>query len=154
MRVVGIDPGLSGGLAFLDGTQASADPMPTIGKGKDRFLDVEELSNWIKFRAPELIVLERVNAIPGASAGSSFKFGGVYWTTYSIATLLRRPLLQVTPKQWQDRILGGTSRDKSVAMRVCRDLFPGCSIEVNGSQHDGLSDALCIAEYGRRERRV
>ena len=62
------------------------------------------------------------------------------------------PYRLVTPQAWKKTVLAGTTKDKSAAVQFCRRAFPGVSLTPGRKRvpHDGMADALCLAEYGRQ----
>ncbi len=79
-NVLGIDPGLTGGLALLPfppaGDWGSLRVMPTIGNALDIPALDQILGDWAEWIARAY--LEQVHAMPKQGVSSSFKFGRVY----------------------------------------------------------------------------
>ena len=82
MKVVGIDPGLSGAIAILkDKKVLSIFDMPVMAEGKKnkRQLNSALLVSLIKENIIEgeevSVVVEQVNAMPGQGVTSMFNFG-------------------------------------------------------------------------------
>lgn len=148
--IVGIDPGKGGGLAYI-GTEivgAGAMPMPLVGKDIDGHELAMVLHNW----KPDMVIVERVHAMPGQGVTSMFTFGMGYGRLLGILEALGIPYRLVTPQAWKKTVLAGTTKDKSAAVQFCRRAFPGVSLTPGRKRvpHDGMADALCLAEYGRQ----
>jgi Holliday junction resolvasome RuvABC endonuclease subunit len=147
--ILAIDPGLSGGIAWAaaDGT-VSAIPMPIAGKE----LDLATLKAVIQSAAPSWVVLEKVGSMPGQGVASTFKFGTGWGMAQGLAAGLGLPLELVTPQRWKRVVLHGTAKDKDAAIAFCRRAFPGVELVPPRCRkaHDGMADALCMLEYGRR----
>ena len=135
--IVGIDPGASGGIAFIDEqNRAAAHKMPeTEG-------DIVELLS--EFSPSTICYLEKVGAMPGQGVSSMFKFGQGYGFLRGVLYSLNFRIENVTPQSWQKYLGCLTKGDKNVTKRKAQELFPGIKIT------HAIADSLLIAEYGRR----
>ncbi len=155
LTFLGIDPGLDGGLAFLADDGDRVHTMPTL-KGKRRSIDAAQLTKLVRDDPPDFAAVEEVSAAPckGRVQGtmSMFSFGRGLGIIEGILTARGIPYVLVRPQEWKGHILAGTSKDKQAAIRFCKRWFPAVSLIPQGCRvdHDGLADALCIGEYGRR----
>ena len=138
--ILGIDPGVSGGVALVSADTAMAWKMP------------ETLHDtWALFRGlaagRQTITkgyIERVGAMPGQGVSSTFKFGRNVGQLEAFLAAAGIPFEYVSPAVWQ-RALGCLSKgDKNKTKAMAQRLFPGLRIT------HALADALLIAEYGRR----
>lgn len=86
-----------------------------------------------------------------------FKFGRVYGALQAMCAAHQIPVLEVTPQRWQAEMLegipgiqktSGKKDTKKMAQLAAQKLFPSLTIP---KKHDGLIDALLIAEWGRRK---
>ena len=81
MIILGIDPGLSGALAFLDTRDNTIDvvDMPTVEVKRNnktkREVSAQLVAAIVIKRHAQAAVLERVNAMPGQGGTSVFSFG-------------------------------------------------------------------------------
>jgi hypothetical protein len=75
--IVGFDPGLSGGIAFVsnDGALIDCQDLPVIGEGTQRRIDAANLAAIIRSHNPTRAVIEAVGARPGQGVSSMFRFG-------------------------------------------------------------------------------
>lgn len=148
MNVVGIDPGQSGGIACIGPDEVEAIPMPLAGKE----VDGRALAIWLRERNPRLVVVERVASMPGQGVSSTFKFGRNYGAILGVIEACGLAYQLVTPQAWKRAVLAGTSRDKTAAVEHCHRMYPGVDLAPGRKRvaHDGMADALCLAEYGRR----
>lgn len=152
MRVLGIDPGMNGGLAILDGNSAIVEVMPTAANQ----LDLAALTRWLKQQEIDMVFLEEVHAIYKVAAAHTFKFGRVFGAVEGVIAALGLPYELVPPKVWQKEV---HKPDKKIsakersALAVSR-LFPLMDLRASEdcrTIHDGMADALLIAEYGKRK---
>jgi Holliday junction resolvasome RuvABC endonuclease subunit len=131
--IVGIDPGKSGGIAWLDSKGLmNAAPMPKTER------DVWELILNVR---PECICIEKVHSMPGQGVASSFKFGQSYGFLRGISTAVGAVLEEVTPQKWMKSLGCMTRGDKNVTKQRAQQLFPWLKIT------HAIADATLIAEY-------
>jgi crossover junction endodeoxyribonuclease RuvC len=69
-----------------------------------------------------------------------------------LAAGLSIPVELATPQRWKGVVLHGSAKDKDAAISWCRRAFPDVALVPPGCRkpHDGMADALCLLEYGRR----
>lgn len=147
MFYIGIDPGVSGGLAILDvtGEVLHLTKMPATER---------DLYDWLRANVSirtigvgpghVFAVLERVGASPQMGVVSAFSFGRGYGLLLGMLTALDVPFDQVSPSRWQAMMQCQTAGDKNVSKRRAQQLFPKISVT------HAIADALLLAEYGRR----
>lgn len=154
MRVAGIDPGLHGALACVDlttGEVVGMEDMPTCRFADDRQIPdaraiVETLRSW----APDLIILEHVDAMPRDGAKGGFRFGTIFGATIAACQASsgeERRLTLVRPKIWKDAL--GLTSDKSLSLDMARRLFPSVCDMLSRVKDDGRAEALLLTEYHR-----
>lgn len=144
--IIGIDPGKNGAIAIRRGNQITALPMPLAGKE----LDLPAIAEII--RDADLVVIEKVHSMPGQGVTSMFTFGCGYGAIQGITAALQIRTELVAPQTWKSSVLKGTKKDKDAAIAYCRRAFPDVPLVLPRCRkpHDGLADALCLAEYGCR----
>jgi crossover junction endodeoxyribonuclease RuvC len=155
---LGIDPGISGGIAVLDeaGNAVLVQPMPTAGKDVDagqlaRLLrSLRDLDTATDFH---LAAVEHVGAMPGQGVCSMFSFGCSWGLARGVLAALGVPVVLVRPQAWKRSVLAGLAHDKAAAIGYCASRWPGTSLVLPTCRkpHDGMADALALAEYARRQ---
>lgn len=149
--IIGIDPGQTGGLAIVgDDMSASAIPMPTIATA----YDVKAIHAWMidQVLVADLIVIEKVGAMPKQGLSSTFKFGMGYGMLQGIAACMPQACVLVVPPVWKRLVLGSVyAHDKLGTIQFCRDKFPQVNLVLPRCRvpHDGMADALALAAYGQ-----
>lgn len=147
MIILGIDPGMSGGIASLVETDSrwNADAVAMLPTERDiadyfwkLYMDGQE-SGIFAF-------IERVHAMPKQGVSSTFKFGTNYGFLRGCLVTTGIPFEEVTPQGWQKLMGCMTGGDKNVSKAKAQQLFPELRIT------HAIADALLIAEYGRRVR--
>jgi crossover junction endodeoxyribonuclease RuvC len=91
--------------------------------------------------------------MPKQGLVSTFRFGMGFGTWLGMLAALRIPHLAVAPQTWKKSILAGTTKDKGAAIQWAQRRFPGVSLLASTRSkvpHDGLADALAMAEFARR----
>jgi crossover junction endodeoxyribonuclease RuvC len=152
MIVLGIDPGLSGALAFYD--TATGDitviDMPTVeitrnGKKKHE-VSPQLLSEAVASGFAKKAFLERVGAMPGQGVTSVFSFGRSVGVVEGVLAALDIPTTITPPTTWQKAVnlRGGKDGSRERAMQ----LFPRQASFFARKKDDGRSDAALIAYYG------
>jgi len=149
--IIGFDPGLKGGMASVHkGSVDACCRMPVIKDGTKSILDLNEIASKLRDIASQidLIVIEKVHAMPKQGVTSVFTFGEGYGSIKGIAAGLAIPIIEVTPQRWMKDILNGIPLDlgKKRSLAYCKARFPNL-----GKITDGESDALCIALWGEQK---
>ena len=138
---IGIDPGVSGGVALINGNDSiDVYPCPdTVGEMADLLLEVDLLD--YKTRA----VIEAVHSFPGQGVSSTFKFGMNYGQWLGILAALEIPYIQVTPHKWMKHY-GSMPKEKKDRKNHLKHLaqqrFPKEKITLK------TADAILLAVYG------
>lgn len=156
MKVLGVDPGKKGALVIIDTNtnQCISLPIPIV----DDRIDVRTIGKFIFEHKPDIAFVEKVHGMPKHSSKGNFTFGVNYGLLMACIYFLEVPVELVSPRTWQKEILGertGTNtKDDSIQYTLSHyptvNLKPGrCRVE-----HDGIADAVCIAEYGIRKSNV
>lgn len=151
MRIVGIDPGLSGALALvIDGRPTKVVDMPIMARGgapKRQKLAAPLLVDEIVEMAPDKVWVERVSAMPGQGVASTFSFGESCGTAIGICFALRIPVWYVTPQTWKRHArLIGAEKDASRTLAIER--YPHMAPDLSRKRDHGRADAILIAIYG------
>jgi crossover junction endodeoxyribonuclease RuvC len=155
MLTVGIDPGITGALALMDGAVVlSVVDMPTVAssKGKNQ-VNAAELANiltgwWSKYGGFETC-LELVHTMPGQGVSSSGNFMMGFGIIQGVVAALRISVIMVTPNSWKKRA-GLIGKDKDFARTFAQRLYP--SVELGRKKDIGRADAILIALYGKGNR--
>lgn len=153
MNYFGIDPGQSGGVALITTLFTRVWVMPMRGKE----VDGRELVEMLTSVKQATVLIEKVNAMPGQGVTSMFNFGMGFGKVKGVVEALGMSYHLVTPQAWKKKVLEGMDwkGKKSASVEYCARAYPEISLLRTPrckKPHDGLSDALCIAEYGRLTR--
>jgi len=153
MVTIGIDPGQKGGIACINGGKlVEAIPMPVNKIAMS--LDADKIAYFFKKHQPDTIFLEKVHAIRGSSAKSTFSFGSGFGQLMGITSTLGYRMIQIEPKKWQSLMHEGVEKKYDAKHRsavAAIRLFPGYDFTLGGKRklyHDGVVDACLIALAG------
>jgi hypothetical protein len=161
MSTIGVDPGKEGGIAvlFKPGEEPGLFPMPVLSaaKGRDEY-DTATIRRIFALISPaDHVVIEKLQPMPLAKGGTiaNFNRGAAGHLFIGLCVGLGLSYTLVAPQTWQKVMLLGTPGEdtKQRSILAAQRLFPGVSLlptERSRKPSDGLSDALLIAEWGRR----
>lgn len=149
MLYIGIDPGKSGGIAWMhqrrDALTVNAAAMPaTLCDLSDLLRRLAETS---KLRS---CAIEKVSARPGQGVTSCFTFGYQFGIVCAAVVCNRIALERISPRKWQTPFClvmnANISRTlkKNKHKALAQELFPQLKIT------HATADALLICEYWRR----
>ncbi len=169
--IIGIDPGITGAVAFLNGDDVTIFDTPyftvkgkkskTTGKPSQRKIYDDDgmagiISDLLYDEDGRGIVpnyschcfIEKVGAMPGEGAVGAFSFGCGWGIWRGILAGNRIPRTFVTPQAWKKEIMKGIS-DKTAARVRASQLFPRQAHLFKLAKHDGRAEAALIAKYGQ-----
>ena len=153
MRIIGIDPGLSGAIAILDDNKIiELFDMPVMpdGKKNKRQLNSALLVKLIKQNIESLentiMIVEQVNAMPGQGVTSMFNFGQTFGAIKGICAAIGLPISFVRPAKWKKHFeLINSSKDASRTKAI--EMYPSFSEQLSKKKDVNKSDAILIARY-------
>ena len=151
VSIVGIDPGQSGAIVFLDasGVLAEIHDMPIYQdkKGK-KLLNYYELIQTLTPRTTgrRIAILEQVHAMPKQGLSSTFRFGEQYGALQTALTGHAYELHYVTPAKWKQHF--GLNREKGLSRSLATQRFPTSAESFKRVKDDGRAEAALIALYG------
>ena len=158
MKIIGIDPGLSGGIAVLENNKVlNIFDMPVMSEGKKnkRQLNSAQLVALIKenvqFDEDVAVVVEQVNAMPGQGVTSMFNFGQTFGAIKGVCAALELPIFFVRPSKWKKHFeLINSSKDSSRTKAI--EMYPTLSSQLSKKKDVNQSDAILIARFHSETR--
>ncbi len=153
MLTLGIDPGLHGALALVDGdgmAELVAD-LPAIRDNRLAWIDGGELQSMLLgalHGRPCRAVVERVSAMPRQGIASAFTFGAGLGSILATLQTLHLPIDLVTAAEWKRAL--GLSSDKRASLDKARLLFPG--VDLSLAKHADRAEACLIAHFALTRR--
>lgn len=161
---IGIDPGLSGAIALVDGDRAlGVWDIPTTGEKASRCVSAALLADVIDEVLDEALALipvlsgasqgrptvylEKVGAMPGQGVSSMFRFGQSVGVIEGVIGSKGMRLIRTTPGEWKRhwRLIG---KDKDAARTLAIDVYPEMAHMLTRKADGNRADALLIAGFG------
>lgn len=156
--ILGIDPGLSGALAFIE-LDALGQPanlhvydMPvteirTTTRKNQSWVNTPGVADLVRQHNPSRAFIELVSAMPGQGVTSMFRFGHSLGAVVGVLGALAVPTETITPVQWKTITRTASAPDDASRHRVLQ-LFPGHSAMFSRKKDHGRADATLIAWAG------
>ena len=153
MIIIGIDPGLSGGIAVIDNNKViDLFDMPVMADGKKnkKQLNSALLAKLIKEStsntSESAVIVEQVNAMPGQGVTSMFNFGQTFGAIKGICATLELPIFFVRPSKWKKHFeLINSSKDASRTKAI--EMYPRLAEKLSKKKDVNKSDAILIARF-------
>lgn len=161
MKLLCIDPGLSGGIAVLliEGGRREvlhACDIPTRPDGSNRQVDVAAVCGLIEKFNPDDAVIENVGAMPSIpgpdgerrsmGAASSFRFGFAVGQIRAVCECYGLDPKLIVPRVWKNHFgLKGSQKGQSrdTARRLCPSALPFLTLKM----HHGRAEAILMGLY-------
>lgn len=147
MIYIGIDPGLKGGWAIIEGNGHVE-----VHPWDDR--EFVKSMTWIWEQDLDCrCALERVGAMPKQGLSSTFKFGEEYGIIQGVLKALNIPYQTIPPQTWKKEF-SLLHQDKSKSVETAQRLFPDVNFlptERSRKLSDGMCEAVLLCEYARRK---
>ena len=157
MHYIGIDPGGSGAIVFLDEDKILNIydvPITTSlygsGMSLNPVLFSDILADCISISGTEkiCIAIEQVSAMPNQGVSSTFKFGVSFGIIQGAVAAMKLPAFYIKPVEWKKHF-GLVSKDKDASRTLALQMYPLFSKDFKYKKSNGKSDALLIALYLR-----
>tara|TARA_Y100000591_G_scaffold324904_1_gene345035 strand:- start:21 stop:512 length:492 start_codon:yes stop_codon:yes gene_type:complete len=160
MKIIGIDPGLSGAIAILENNKVlNIFDIPVMSEGKknkrqlNSALLVTLLKENINKEEEVAVVVEQVNAMPGQGVTSMFNFGQTFGALKGICAALELPIYFVRPSKWKKHFeLINSSKDASRTKAI--EMYPKLSNQLSKKKDVNKSDAILIARFFSETRLI
>ena len=155
MKIIGIDPGLSGAIAVLENNKVlNIFDIPVMSEGKKNKRQLNSAllvtllkENINKEKEEEVaVVVEQVNAMPGQGVTSMFNFGQTFGALKGICAALELPIFFVRPSKWKKHFeLINSSKDASRTKAI--EMYPKISSILAKKKDSNKADAILIASF-------
>ena len=153
MRIIGIDPGLSGAIAILEDSRIEEIfDMPVMPDGKknkrqlNSALLVKLIKDSIKNLEDTVMVVEQVNAMPGQGVTSMFNFGQSFGILKGICSAMQLPMYFVRPAKWK-KYFNLINSEKDASRTKAIEVFPYFSSQLLRKKDSNKADAILIASF-------
>lgn len=151
--ILGIDPGINGGLAFVDGDEMHLYATPTVkvpyvrkGKKSTRYeLDLKRITELIMLHKPTTAIVEKVAARPGQGTTSMFRFGQSYGQVQGVLAGREVETIYIIPRTWKKHF--HLTQDKEDSLDLARTLFPAYNKVWKLKKNNGIAEAALLVRY-------
>ena len=143
--ILGLDPGLSGAVAWYDPaepTRVTVVDMPVV----DKRVDGATLARLIKQSRPTFAIVELVGARPGQGVSSMFNFGCAFGTALGVIQGLQIPHWLVSPARWKKHLCLNADKERSRALAL--RTFTESTESFARKKDDDRAEAALMAVYG------
>ena len=147
MITAGIDPGINGAIALLDGNfLVAVHDMPKMAAANGKnVVNAAALHKILTSAKIGLVILEQVGGRPGESAPWAFNFGRSFGNIEGVVLALQIPIRYVSPVKWK-RAAGVPPKQKDYARTIAQRLFPFA--ELSRKKDLDRAEAILIGLYG------
>jgi len=146
MRVCGIDPGLTGGITFIQGDEVSAHRTPVVTVKKKKILNLVRIVDYLKLFEPDVVYIEKQQSMPRQGVASTFKTGLNYGLYLGLFVALGLKYEEVRAVKWKKDL--NVSSDKDLARARASYLLPQASDKWQLKCEDGVAESALIAYWG------
>ena len=155
MLIIGIDPGISGSICFLEeGIVKDVVEMPTMAEGKKnkRQVNSSQIFNEISQRIKKIdkknikVVIEQVSAMPGQGVTSMFNFGQSFGVLKGICSAMSLPVYYVRPAKWK-KYFNLINSEKDASRTRAIEIFPYFSAQLSRKKDSNKADAILISSF-------
>ena len=155
MLIIGIDPGISGSICFLDNgkiLEVIEMPVMTDGKKNKKQVNGSQVYNEITKRIKQFeknqirVVIEHVSAMPGQGVTSMFNFGQSFGILKGICTAMQLPMYFVRPAKWK-KYFNLLNSEKDASRTRAIEIFPYFSSQLSRKKDSNKADAILIASF-------
>jgi crossover junction endodeoxyribonuclease RuvC len=152
VKILGVDPGISGGLAIVEIANAAAPVLvevidiPVIGAGAKERVDTAAIRDFIDRHKPIRALIERAQAMPRQGSSSGFKYGRAVGAIEATVALCSIPVEIIEPSAWK-RHWHLPGKDKESGRQKALQLFPAAHGALARKRDHGRAEAALIALY-------
>lgn len=152
--MIGIDPGFTGAIAFLDYEQnfLQIADMPLTSHRNRKQIDGTALSIMFAPHNPfnTMVIIEDVHSMPNQGVSSTFWFGYNSGIILGVAKALTFRTLKVPPGVWKSALNLSTNKKDSLAL--AKKVFPDYSDYFKRAKDDGRAEAALLAYFAHKQK--
>ena len=157
MIFVGIDPGINGAIAIIEGTNIlHLERCPKLKTKRGHDYDYRGMSELLfgydaHGDKNAVAYIESVSSWPKQGVVSMFNFGKGFGAWLGILHAYGIPVRLARPQDWKSELLAGTDKSKEASIEAAKIMFPDADLKPGKmtTEHDGMAEALLIAAYGK-----
>ena len=144
MIILGIDPGVSGAVAFYNTEipdRCEVFDLPVVAG----VIDGRNLAALIRRHSATRAIIEDVHSMPKQGVASTFKFGRAFGTAIGIVEGIGIPVVYVAPTKWKRALCLNSEAEKSRAMAL--NTFPQTAALFARKKDHNRAEAALLAKY-------
>lgn len=149
MKIIGVDPGVTGGIALLDTEHRErlrwVIPMPVA----DSRVIGRDVANLLHRHQPYIVAIEDTQPMSKNGSVPSFKLGLNTGIVIGVVQGLGFSMVRLRPAEWKKQ-MRLTGKDKDASRGLATELWPTMADNWKLKNQDGLAEAALIAEAQRR----
>jgi hypothetical protein len=149
--ILGVDPGIHGGLSMVALFEDGAAPMlvdaidiPVGGVGAKERVDVAAVRGFIVRHQPQHAIVERAQAMPKQGASSGFKYGRAVGSLEAVIACCRIRVTIIEPAAWK-KFHQLHQVDKEASRQRALQLFPAAHALLTRKRDHGRAEAALMA---------
>ena len=155
MLIIGIDPGISGSICFLDNGKildVIEMPIMTDGKKNKKQVNGSQVYNEVTKRIKQFeknqicVVIEHVSAMPGQGVTSMFNFGQSFGVLKGICSAMQLSMYFVRPAKWK-KYFNLIKTEKQASRTKVIEIFPYIAPILSKKKDINKADAILIASF-------
>ena len=155
MLTIGIDPGISGAICFMENSKIiEVIDMPSMAEGKKNKKQVNgsqvfnEITKHIKDKESNevKVVIEHVSAMPGQGVTSMFNFGQSFGILKGLCSAMQLPVYFVRPAKWK-KYFNLIKTEKEASRTKAIEIFPQISFKLSKKKDNNKADAILLANF-------
>lgn len=150
MIIMGLDPGISGGISVIETNQSKLPKilyslkMPVVSMYGKKIVDTKKVYESLINYKIDISIIEKVHAMPRQGVTSSFQFGRSFGAIETLAYLLSQRVDYVAPAVWKKHL--GVGASKKDSLDLARLKFGNNDIW-NKKTNDGIAEASLLVLY-------
>ena len=155
MKILGVDPGLSGALAVLeigaeDVRVLEIIDVPVLGNKTKQSIDVISVQQFLLNHGPQHCIFERARSMPRQGVASTFRYGVATGMLFATVMLCAIPVISIDPGEWKRKMRLG--RDKQLSRQRALEVLPSGHEYFKRRRDHNRAEAALLALYGARTR--
>lgn len=146
--VIGIDVGLTGGIAAIGPTTCYADDLPVMGEKAKARINAAALADMIRKLNAEHAFIEYAWPHPDQGVSSVFRYGRAAGAIEAAVACVGIPYSLIVPQVWK-KFFGLKGPNKEMSRQLAIQTFASAADRLKRVKDHGRAEALLIALYGR-----
>lgn len=157
--IIGIDPGLTGAIAFLTNSPENKLTVYDLPLDINALKGIKEISAHALYGiikthtrntdpADILVVIEDVHSMPGQGVASTFTFGFNTGIIHGCLQVMGFNAIRKSPAVWKSSL--GLGRNKKDSISLAKKTFPEYKKYFKRAKDDGRAEAALLAYIGQK----